>query len=57
MVREHLYRGQDWSIAYANVVLTAKDKEGQQQVSMRTRVPANGSAKVYYVVVYTWPKS
>lgn len=57
VVREHMYRGQDWSIAYANVVLTAKDKEGQQQVSMRTRVPANGSAKVYYVVVYTWPKS
>lgn len=54
IVREHMYRGQNWSIAYNNIVLTAADKEGAQQVSMRTSVPPNGKARVYYVVVYTW---
>jgi hypothetical protein len=29
-------------------------KEGPQQISLRTQVPANGRAKVLYVVVYTW---
>nr|HEX4312940.1 hypothetical protein [Kofleriaceae bacterium] len=77
VVREHLYRGEDWSIAYLPPRVTAT-KDGQQQVSMRTRVPAAnkdagndakskdagkdadktvGKTEVYYVVVYTWPKT
>jgi hypothetical protein len=51
VIREHLYRGQNWTLAYQSAVAA---KEGPQQISLRTRVPANGSAKVLYVVVYTW---
>lgn len=51
IVREHLYRGLNWSIAYQSVPVAAK--EGQQQISMRTTVPAHGQAKLIYVVVYT----
>ena len=51
VVREHLYRGQNWTLAYQSV---AAVKEGPQQIALRTQVPANGRAKVLYVVVYTW---
>ncbi len=53
VLREHLYRGQNWTLAYQ----TAREptKEGPQQISLRTTVPASGEAKVLYVVVYTWP--
>jgi hypothetical protein len=51
VVREHLYRGQNWTLAYQSGPAT---KEGPQQISLRTAVPANGQAKVLYVVVYTW---
>ncbi len=53
VLREHLYRGQNWTLAYQ----TAREptKEGPQQISLRTTVPANGETKVLYVVVYTWP--
>lgn len=51
VVREHLYRGQNWTLAYQSAPAT---KEGSQQISLRTPVPANGQAKVLYVVVYTW---
>ncbi|HSR98409.1 MAG TPA: hypothetical protein VLM79_15230, partial [Kofleriaceae bacterium] len=51
VIREHLYRGQNWTLAYQSAVAA---KEGPQQISLRTRVPANGRAKVLYVVVYTW---
>jgi hypothetical protein len=52
VLREHLYRGQNWTLAYqsSNNAL----KEGPQQIAMRTMVPAKGSAKILYVVVYTW---
>lgn len=52
MVREHLYRGQNWALGY----YTARNakKDGAQQVSMRLHVPAKGEAKLFYVVVYTW---
>jgi hypothetical protein len=51
VLREHLYRGQNWTLAYQSV---AAVKEGPQQIALRTQVPANGRAKVLYVVVYTW---
>ncbi len=53
VLREHLYRGQNWTLAYQ----TASDakKEGPQQISLRTTAPAHGEARVLYVVVYTWP--
>jgi hypothetical protein len=51
VVREHLYRGLNWTLAYQS---SPAAKEGSQQVALRTTVPANGHAKVLYVVVYTW---
>jgi len=51
VVREHLYRGQNWTLAYQSVPAV---KEGPQQIALRTTVPAGGRAKVLYVVVYTW---
>lgn len=53
VLREHLYRGQNWTLAY----FTAREasKEGPQQISLRTTVPARSESKVFYVVVYTWP--
>lgn len=53
VLREHLYRGQNWTLAYQ----TAREptKEGPQQISIRTTVPASSETKVLYVVVYTWP--
>jgi hypothetical protein len=51
VIREHLYRGQNWTLAYQSAPAA---KEGPQQISLRTKVPANGQAKVLYVVVYTW---
>ena len=52
VLREHLYRGQNWFLAYWSALEASK--EGPQQISMRTTVPAHGSTKVLYVVVYTW---
>ena len=52
VLREHLYRGQNWTLAYRSAL--DAEKEGPQQISMRTTVPANGETKVLYVVVYTW---
>jgi hypothetical protein len=51
VLREHLYRGQNWTLAYQSAVAA---KEGPQQIALRTSVPANGRAQVLYVVVYTW---
>ena len=52
VLREHLYRGETWALAYASVPRAAK--EGPQQISLRTVVPANSEARVLYVVVYSW---
>lgn len=52
LVREHLYRGQNWSLAYHSAPEATKD--GPQQISLRTRVPAKSQSKILYVVVYTW---
>ena len=51
VLREHLYRGQNWTLAYQSVPAV---KEGPQQIALRTTVAANSRAKVLYVVVYTW---
>ncbi|NVB77743.1 MAG: hypothetical protein HOV81_05050 [Kofleriaceae bacterium] len=53
LLREHLYRGQNWVIAYPQSDPDAK-KEGPQQFSMRRNVPARSQTKILYVVVYTW---
>lgn len=51
VLREHLYRGLNWTLAYQTA--SAPTKEGPQQISLRTIAPAHGTAKVLYVVVYT----
>ena len=51
VIREHLYRGQNWTLAYHSAPAA---KEGTRQIALRAAVPANGRAKVLYVVVYTW---
>jgi hypothetical protein len=52
VVHEHLYRSQNWSLAYHSA--TSAAKEGPQQIALRTRAPAKGHAKIIYVAVYTW---
>jgi len=56
LIREHLYRGQNWTLAYpqANTQGVIASKEGPQQISLRTVVPARSQTKILYVVVYTW---
>jgi hypothetical protein len=51
LVREHLYRGQNWSIAFYSAPTV---KEGAQQIALRAEVPARQQLKIMYVVVYTW---
>lgn len=51
VLREHLYRGQNWTLAYQTA--SEPTKEGPQQISLRTIAPTRGEAKVLYVVVYT----
>jgi len=52
LVREHLYRGQTWNVAFTSI--EHPSKEGAQQFSMRTTVPARSQQKILYIVVYTW---
>ncbi len=52
VIHEHLYRSQNWSLAYHSALAAAK--EGPQQIALRTTVPAKGQRKVIYVAVYTW---
>ncbi len=52
VLREHLYRGQKWTLAFQSV--DNLTREGPQQIVMRTQVAAKAKAKVLYVVVYTW---
>lgn len=52
LVREHLYRGQTWTLAYHSAAAAAK--EGAQQIALRAEVPARSQLKILYVVVYTW---
>ena len=52
IVREHLYRGQNWSLAYYSEPQVVK--EGAQKIALTTKVPAKGKARVVYRVVYWW---
>ena len=52
VLHEHLYRSQNWSLAYHSALSAAK--EGPQQIALRTTVPAKGQRKVLYVAVYAW---
>ncbi|MGN6106904.1 MAG: hypothetical protein ACTHU0_17485 [Kofleriaceae bacterium] len=53
VIREHLYRSLNWTLAYQSAPVATK--EGPQQVALRTSVPPKGKTNVLYVVVYTWP--
>jgi hypothetical protein len=53
IVREHMYRGKNWTLSYQSADSVAK--EGEQKIAMRQRVPAKGKAQVVYRVVYFWP--
>jgi len=44
--------GQNWTLAYQSS--QNAEKEGPQQIALKTHVPAKGSSRVLYVVVYTW---
>ncbi|MGE0871066.1 MAG: hypothetical protein AB7P03_21055 [Kofleriaceae bacterium] len=52
VLREHLYRGLNWTLAFQSA--DRPSQEGPQQIAMRTRVAPRSSARVLYVVVYTW---
>ncbi len=52
VIHEHLYRSQNWSLAYHSALAAAK--EGPQQIALRTTAPAKGRHQVIYVAVYTW---
>lgn len=53
LVREHLYRGQCWTLAYHSTAERVA-KEGAQQIGLGVTVPASGEATVMYRVVYEW---
>ncbi len=53
LVREHLYRGQCWTLAYHSTGSRVA-KEGAQQLGLGVTVPAAGTATVMYRVVYEW---
>jgi hypothetical protein len=52
IVREHLYRGLNWTLSYQST--SSVTKEGPQKIAMKQVVPAKGKAKVVYRVVYHW---
>jgi hypothetical protein len=54
VVRDHLYRGENWTLAYVSLPLEHATQEGSQQIALRTRVPSKGRLEVLYTVVYTW---
>jgi hypothetical protein len=54
VVREHLYRGTNWALAYISVPVSEESKEGPQQVAPRITVPARSKGRIMYAVVYTW---
>jgi hypothetical protein len=54
LVREHLYRGLNWTLAYISVPAGDEAKEGPQQVAPRITVPPKSKGRVMYAVVYWW---
>lgn len=53
LVREHMYRGPCWTLAYHSTG-DGVAKEGEQQIALTTTVPPAGTATVLYRVVYHW---
>ena len=53
LLREHMYRGLDWNVAYYSSATPAK--EGPQQIALRAVIPPHTRQRILYVVVYTWP--
>ena len=54
VVREHLYRGTNWTLAYISVPVGDETKEGPQQVAPRLTVPPRSKGRLMYSVVYWW---
>jgi len=54
VVREHLYRGTNWTLAYISVPVSEETKEGPQQVAPRITVPPRSKGRLMYAVVYWW---
>jgi hypothetical protein len=52
-VREHLYRGRDWAIAYHNQVGRLR-KAGPQEIRFALEVPPRSRRLIAYRVVYRW---
>jgi hypothetical protein len=52
-VREHLYRGLEWAIAYHNQVGRLR-KAGPQEIRFALHVPARSRRLIAYRVVYRW---
>ena len=52
LIREHMYRSQNWTLAYESAAVATK--EGPQQIALRTEVPAKAATQILYTVVYTW---
>jgi len=53
LVREHLYRGLNWAIAYYNQA-GVLSKEGPQEIHVRLHLPGKSRRAIVYRVVYTW---
>ena len=53
LVREHLYRGLCWTLAFHSTGERVA-KEGAQQIGLGVVVPAGGEATVMYRVLYEW---
>jgi hypothetical protein len=53
LVREHLYRGLNWSLAYHNEVAALR-KEAAQEIHFRVHLPGRATRDIIYRVVYTW---
>ncbi len=56
LAREHLYRGQCWTLAYHSTGERVA-KEGAQQIGLGVVVAAGGEAVVMYRVLYEWDES
>lgn len=54
VIREHMYRGENWTLAYLSLPLDRASQEGPQQIAIRGRVPGSGTLIVSYTVVYWW---
>jgi hypothetical protein len=56
VLREHLYRGETWTLAYLSIPVDRATQEGSQQVAMRLAVPPRSQRTLLYAVVYWWGK-